>query len=372
MAQHSDIIVIGGGMAGMSVAAHLSAAASVTVLEMEEQPGFHSTGRSVATYIENYGSQVVRCLNRASANFLATPDDAFWQHDLLSPRGLLYFARNGDSAHCDAILEGARGIEEITVKDAVSRVPIFRADRLERALFEASAQDIDVAEMLAGYRRRLRANGGTLICSAPVTGLARSAGTWCIDAGSETHEAALVINASGAWADHVAGLAGLEPLGLQPKRRSVATVPMPDDIACAQWPICADSAEAFYFKPETGALLVSPADETPVDAHDAYADDMALAEGLDRFQGATTVEVARLGHTWGGLRTFSPDGSHVIGEDPRADGFFWLAGQGGYGIQSAEGAALAAAGLVLNKVLPDAVTATGLDASQIAPDRFVN
>ncbi len=370
MVQTADIVVIGGGMAGISVAAHLAARARVTVVEMEDQPGYHSTGRSVATYIESYGNEVVRKLNRASASFLKNADPEFWHNPLLSARGLLMFALNGEEATLDDAVKDS-AVEELPIADAVARVPILRPDRLSRAVYEEGVMDIDVNEMLTGFRRQLKSRGGTLVCSTPALTLQRDSSSWQVSTPGETYSAPVVVNASGAWVDDVADKAGLGTLGFQPKRRSVATVPLAEHPECGSWPVCGESNETFYFKPETSALLVSPADETPVEPHDAFADDMAIAEGLDRFCNATTVEIKRIDHTWGGLRTFSPDKAHVIGFDPRAEGFFWHAGQGGYGIQSAQGAALAAAALILDGELGESVSATGLARSEIAPDRFL-
>jgi D-arginine dehydrogenase len=372
MANTADIIVIGAGMAGMGAAAHLGAGAKVVVLEMEDQPGFHSTGRSVATYIESYGSPVVRSLNKASVGFLRDADPEFWHQPLLSDLGLLYFALNGEARSLDDILAEGLGFAELTMDEAVGMMPILRPDRICRAVYDEGVKSIDVNEMLMGYRRLARKRGVEIVCGASAQKLVRTGASWEIDTPKGVYAAPVVVNAAGAWVDDIARRAGLAPLGFTPKRRSVATVSVPESHGgTAGWPLCAECKETFYFKPEAGTLLVSPADETPVEPHDAYADDMALAEGLDRFMNATTIEITRLGRTWAGLRTFSPDKSHVIGFDPRTEGFFWFGGQGGYGIQSAQGGALSVAGLIFERALPPSVTATGLTAEQVAPDRFL-
>lgn len=373
MTQSADIIIIGAGMAGMGAAAHLSASARVIVLEMEDQPAFHSTGRSVATYIESYGSPVVRSLNKASVSFLNNADPQYWHAPLLKDRGLISFALTGEEHLLDEKVDEGDGVEEVTVAQAIGYLPILRADKISRAVYEAGVKDIDVDAMFSGYRRLMRARDGTIVCGSAVENLKRDGNVWTVRTATETYSAPIVVNAAGAWVDVVGGLAGLKPIGFQPKRRSVATVPVPDAFGSPDgWALGGECKETFYFKPDAGKLLVSPADETPVEPHDAFADDMAIAEGLHRFSEATTVEITRVEHTWGGLRTFSPDKSHVIGFDPRTEGFFWFAGQGGYGIQSSEGGAMTVAGLILNEAVPDHVTAAGLSAADVTPERFLS
>ncbi len=373
MSIKADVVVIGAGMAGMAVAAHVAEAANVVVLEMEQQPAFHSTGRSVATYIENYGNEVVRGLNRASARFLNKPDPEFWHSALLKDRGLIYLAMAGNGDALNEMLAQSSDIVEISLEEAKARLPILRTEVLSRTLLEEGVKDIDVDAMFSGYRRLLRSRDGQINCSAEVTSLSRDNNVWRVETAKESFEAPVVVNAAGAWVDKIAAKAGLEPLGFTPKRRSVATIPVPEENGSPDaWPLCAEIGESFYFKSDAGKLLVSPADETPVEPHDAFADDMAIAEGLHHFSEATTIEVSRVEHTWGGLRTFSADKSHVIGFDPRTEGFFWFAGQGGYGIQSGEGGARSAAGLILNDALPASVESTGLSSAVLAPDRFLS
>ncbi|MGI9412414.1 MAG: NAD(P)/FAD-dependent oxidoreductase [Hyphomicrobiales bacterium] len=372
MTETADIIVIGGGMAGIGAAARLAGSAKVVVLERESQPGYHSTGRSAAMFIENYGGPAIRKLTRASRAPLENPDTDHWHSAVLGPRGVMYLAMPGQEATLRGLIDGSDGVDEITPDDACSRVPLLKRDSIVMAAFEQDAQDMDVNELLMGFRRLFRAQGGEIVCDAGAERLSRSDGVWSVETVSGTYAAPVVVNAAGAWVDDIALKAGLAPLGFKPCRRSVAIVPTPDDLDITTWPTTAEMDEQFYFKPEAGKLLISPADETLVDPHDAYADDMAIAEGIHVFGQVVDLEVNRIEHTWGGLRTFSPDRSHVIGLDPRTEGFFWCGGQGGYGIQSAHGAAMLTAGLVLENKIPEPLTALGLSRDEVAPDRFLS
>ena len=370
MTKTADIVVIGAGMAGIGAGARLSNGADVIVLEREDQPAYHTTGRSAAMFIENYGGAVVRQLTRASRAPLEERN-GFWPDPVLSPRGLLYLARPGEEAMLEELIGQSDGtVQPITPAACRDRVPLIKEGAITAGAFEDDAEEMDVNEILMGFRRMLKANGGRLECRAEVTALKRGDGAWRVDAGGETYEAAVVVNAAGAWVDQIAGLAGLDPIGFTPCRRSVAIVPAAD-IDITSWPTSMVADETFYFKPEAGKLLVSPADETPVEPHDAYADDMALAEGIDAFTKVIDLEVTRVEHTWGGLRTFSPDRTHVIGFDPRSEGFFWFAGQGGYGIQSAHGGAMLVEGLIHHNDVPAALKAQGLEYASVAPDRFL-
>ncbi len=365
MTQTADVIVIGAGMAGASAAAEMTRGAKVVALESEPHPGYHSTGRSAAIFIQSYGNAAVRQLNRASRPLLeAHPFDPEGG-GVLSPRGILTLAGEEEIADLDQLLAENSGVEEIAPEEALEMVPILRRASIARAAFEADALDIDVDRLHQLYLRRLKQAGGNLVCNAGVTGLTRDGGVWRAETRAGVFEAPVVVNAAGAWADLTAAMAGVDPLGLQPLRRSAAILPAPPGHAVEGWPLAGNAAETYYFKPEAGKLMVSPADETPVDPHDAWPDDMDLAEGLDRFARAVDYEVTRVERSWAGLRTFAPDRALVIGFDPTAEGFFWLAGQGGYGIQTAPGAARLAAGLLLEGTAP-----AGIDPAPLSPARF--
>lgn len=341
-----DVLVIGGGMAGISVGARLAAERRVVVLERETMPGQHSTGRSAAIFIRNYGSNVLRALNAASAGFLAEPENVS-DTSLLTQRGEMIIAEKDELAHLEAYLDGSSGLERISARDAVERFPILREERIAAAVYEHDAQDIDVDRMLQGLLRLLRARGGDLVTGAEVLGIAREDGVWTVSTPAGRFAAPLLINAAGAWADKTAELAGVARIGLRPLRRSAAILPAPAGLEPAEWPLCVSASERWYAKPEAGKILVSPADEDEVEPHDAWADDMVLAEGLHRFEQSVTMEVTRVEHSWAGLRSFVADRNPVVGFAPGAEGFFWLAGQGGYGIQAAPALAELASALCL-------------------------
>jgi D-arginine dehydrogenase len=361
----ADAIVIGAGMAGAGVAARLAPQARVVLLEMEERPAYHTTGRSAATFILNYGNAVLRALNRASEEVLRTGGDLA-EHGFLSPRGLMYVAAKGHEAHLDHAMEGATGMEEIPPEEAARLFPLLRRDRVRRAAIERDASDIDVDALLHAFLRRMRAHGGDLVPRAEVSALRREAGSWRVETSAGEFEAHAVVNAAGAWGDVVAARAGIAPAGLQPMRRSIAVVPAPEGHDPRGWPLVASAAEDWYMKPDGGRLWVSPADEDPVEPHDAWPDDIVLAEGIDRFQSMVAMEVTRVERSWAGLRTFAPDRTPVVGPEPGADGFFWLCGQGGYGIQTSPALSRLAADLVLG--LPPALPAATMAA--LSPARF--
>lgn len=354
-----DIAIIGGGIAGISAAAALSSAARVIVLEGEDALAHHASGRSAALYEPRYGNPAVVELSLASGEaFRALPG-------VLSPRGLMMVAGPQDhAAFCkDA---DAMDLTPVTVDQARAMVPILNPATVAHAAHADHAWDIDTDLLLQLMARQARAQGATIQTRARVTTIAPQAGGWRLawDGGATT--ARVVVNAGGAWADQVAALAGVAPIGLQPMRRSMARIPAPAGHDPARWPMVFGAGETWYMKPDAGALIVSPAEEHPMPPHDAFADDMVLAEGLSRYEEMVTTPVTRLLANWAGLRTFAPDRAPVIGFDPDAPGFFWLAGQGGYGFQTAPAAAALAADLVAGR-------AAGLSAGLVAalsPGRF--
>ncbi|MGJ3262559.1 MAG: NAD(P)/FAD-dependent oxidoreductase [Salinarimonas sp.] len=340
-----DVIVIGGGIAGISAAAEIAADARVVVLEAEPAIGYHSTGRSAAIFIRNYGNATLRALNALAEPVYGAPS-AISDTPLLSPRGALSIAPPGEEGDLAAYLDGSDGIERLTPREAAALVPILDERRIADAALEPDARDIDVDRALQGYARLLRARGGEIVMRAPVTGLARAGGAWRIETPAGTYEAPVVVNAAGAWADALARLAGVAPVGIAPLRRSAVLLPAPEGHDIGAWPLFGPASESWYAKPDAGRLLVSPADEDPVDPHDAWPEDMVIAEGLHRFEQAVTVGVTRVEASWAGLRSFAPDRTPVVGFAPQAEGFLWLAGQGGYGVQTAPALATIAAALV--------------------------
>ena len=360
-----DIIIIGGGIAGTSAAAMLARDARVVLIEAEPQLGYHSTGRSAAIFIRNYGNAVLRALNAASAPVLQAPD-GISDRSLLSPRGELLIAGEDEIAAMEDYAKGATGLERLTPAEAVAMVPILRPEGIAGAVLERNAQDIDVDRMLQGYARLLRDRGGQTVTGAAVTGAARTNGIWQISTATDQWSAPVVVNAAGAWADTVARMAGLAPIGLTPMRRSAVLLNAPDGHRIDDWPLFASASESWYAKPDAGRLLVSPADEDPVDPHDAWPDDMVIAEGLHRFEQAVTIPITRPTHTWAGLRSFTNDRTPAVGFDPGTTGFFWLAGQGGYGVQTAPALAVICAALCQGDQLP--VSQAICDA--LSPARF--
>lgn len=361
----ADILVIGGGIAGIGAAAHLAPDARVVVLEREGATGTHSTGRSAAIFVLNYGNATLRALNAASEPVLRDPG-TLADAPLLTPRGELLLAREGEEALLAETLRGAAGMERLTPAEAREVVPVLRGDLLAGAALDPGASDIDVDLLLGGYTRRLRGHGGRIVTGAGATAILRAGGLWRVETPAGAFEAPVLVNAAGAWADAVAAMAGVRGIGLQPMRRSAVLVPAPEGMEIARWPLFGSLREDWYAKPQSGRLMISPADEDPVDPQDAWPDDMVIAEGIDRAERMTTLRVARVERTWAGLRSFVPDRSPVAGFAPDAEGFFWLAGQGGYGIQTAPALSRLAADLVAGR-------APALDPATVAalsPERF--
>jgi D-arginine dehydrogenase len=372
-AETADFLVIGAGMAGASAAAHLAEHGRVIVLEREDQPGYHSTGRSAALFSESYGNLPVRLLTRAGRAYYESRADGLAEHPILTPRGALIFAMPGQERLLD---EGWAELsplhptmQRLDAGETRALVPVLRPEKVVAAIYEPSEMDIDVHGLHGAYLRRLRRNGGRLVTSAPVGALTRHGGAWTAQTPVGDFTAPVVVNASGAWADTVAALAGLPPVGLVPKRRTALIVAAPPGIEVAAWPIAIDAAETGYFKPEAGKLLVSPADETPVPPCDVQPEEIDVAIAIERLLERTTIAVRSVERKWAGLRSFVADKTPVAGFDPLADGFFWLAGQGGYGIQTAEGLARTTAALISDGRLPDDLAAAGLEAAALSPAR---
>jgi D-arginine dehydrogenase len=367
-----DVVVVGAGMAGASIAYELAVRSRVLLLEMESQPGFHATGRSAALFSEAYGGPAVRALSRASRSFFEAPPDGF-RGDILHPRGSLFIANTeteGDLQALAAMPDIARLTQLLSPAQAHAMVGILAADSTVAALFEPDSMDIDVDALHQGYLRGLVARGGKLACNAAVTSIEKNRHDWTVVAGEKAFGATRVVNAAGAWADRVAMLAGAAPCNLSPLRRTIITIDMPEAIAGGRCPMVITADESLYFKPDAGRLLISPADETPDIAGDAQPDELDVAIAADGFERLTGRPVTRILSRWAGLRTFAGDRLPVVGEDPVREGFFWLAGQGGYGIQMAPALARCAASLVEGRALPTDVVDEGFRGQEIAPARF--
>jgi D-arginine dehydrogenase len=370
---HADILVIGAGIAGASVAAHLAETRSVILIESEDRPGYHSTGRSAALFTEIYGNATIRALTRASRRFLFAPPAEFTESPLTRPRGCLYIATTAQlaaMAEFHALADIAPATRTLDVEQARELCPILRREYVAGALLEPDCADIDVHGLHRGYLRLFKRRDGRLITRSPVHSLAHAGGAWQVQAGSESLTGSLVVNAAGAWADEVAALAGVARVGLTPRRRTAMLVDPPPRTAIGGWPFVNDIDERFYFKPDAGSLFISPADETPSEPTDAQPEEWDIAAAVDRMERATTLQIGRLKARWAGLRTFAPDRTPVVGYSAAAPGFFWLAGQGGYGIQTAPALSRAAAALVLGSALPEDLAAQGLEAAAMSPQRF--
>jgi D-arginine dehydrogenase len=369
-----DILVIGGGIAGASAAFAFAEEAEVILLEREAQCGYHATGRSAASFTENYGSAVVRRLAMASRCFLEAPPAGFAEHPLMRPRGMITIARSDQIEALGRELDRARGfvpeIRRIGREEALARIPALRPDYVADAIFEPDCRDIDVHGLHQGYLRGLKRRGGRIVTDAEVLAIQHRARVWQVETRAGRFTAQHLVNAAGAWADEIARLAGVRPLGLTPRRRTVFTIDAPTGTAIDGWPMVNDVSEAFYFKPDAGQLLVSPADAEPSAPTDVQAEDYDVALGVDRLQRATTIAVRRINRKWAGLRTFAPDENPVAGEDPWTRGFFWLAGQGGYGFKTAPALSGIIAALVLGRDLLEVIAARGPSAAELSPARF--
>jgi D-arginine dehydrogenase len=377
-----DFIVIGAGIAGASAGYELAAPAHgkeraggrVALLEREDQPGYHATGRSAAFYIQSYGNAVIRALTVGSWEFFTGPPEGFTDGPLLTERGALFVGRPDQIGELDDLIAETRPLaphlQRLDAAAARALVPILRPSALGGAVLDSKAMEIDVNRLHQGYLRGLKARGGEVVTRAEVRGLRPGPAGWLVETKAGDFTAPVVVNAGGAWCDEIAGLAGAKPVGLEPKRRTVITFDAPAGLDTRDWPLATGVAEDFYFKPESGRLMGSPADETPMPPCDVQPDELDIAVAVDRIQTATTLEIRRIGNTWAGLRTFAPDKTMVAGFDPARGGFFWLAGQGGYGIQTAPAMGRLTAALATGAPVPEDLAALGVTAEAVSPARF--
>jgi D-arginine dehydrogenase len=375
MSTSADILIIGGGMAGASAGYFLAERGRrVILLEREERCGYHTTGRSAALYSQAYGNTAIVALTIAGENFYTEPPPGFADHPLLTPRGALFFGRSDQVGAVEAaVKEGQALVPSVRLLDAGEArqlCPALRPDYVACAGFEPNARDIDVDALHQGFLRGLRAKGGQVIVNAGVQALEHSGGHWRVRTDAGDFAAPVVVNAAGAWADTIGEMAGCRPVGCVPKRRTAFLFQPPEGMDTHAWPMVVDVEEQFYIKPDAGLLLGSPADETPMEPHDAFPEEMDIAIGADRIQTATTLEIRSIKHSWAGLRSFVADKTPVAGYDPQQKGFFWLCGQGGYGIQTAPGLGASAAALIEGEDLPERVRSLGLTAAALAPERL--
>ena len=369
----AQFLVIGGGIAGASAGYFLAASGTVTLLEREAVPGYHATGRSAALFSEYYGNEVVRALTAASRPFYLSPPEGF-ATPLVTARGVLALGPLGAEERFDEVLAAGMTaptpVREIDAGQARGHCPVLRPGWFSRAMLKPAAMDIDVDAVHQGFLRGIRAAGGRVVHPARLQALGRRGGRWHAVTDVGEFSADGVVNAAGAWADEVATLAGVDQVGLTPLRRTAFIVAPPAGPAVTRWPMVADVTETFYFKPESGRLLISPSDATPVPPGDARPDDIDVAAAIDRVHAATTLVIRHVQHAWAGLRTAAADDTPVIGEPPGAPGFCWLAGLSGYGIQSAPATGRLAAALLTGRA-PELPGVPRIDLAALSPLRLL-
>jgi D-arginine dehydrogenase len=371
----ADFIIIGGGIAGASAGYWLAPHGRVIVLERESHPAYHSTGRSAALYSAAYGTPQVRALTQASRSFFDAPPAGFCEHPLLTPRGEMTVDFSGDPAELNNQYLSAKAtvaqMQLLSAEEACVRLPILRREKVHGAIYDPTACDIDTDALHQGYLRGIRRSGGAVYTNSGVLGLSRDAkGLWQVSTANQTFTAPVLINAAGAWADQVAEMAGARKLGLQPKRRAAFTFAGPEGVYSHEWPMLVSLDESFYMKPDAGLFLGSPANADPVEPHDVQPEELDIAMGIYQIEEATTLTIHRPTRTWAGLRSFVRDGDLLAGFDPQVPGLFWVAGQGGYGIQTSPAMGQASAALVRGEPLPETLVRSGLNAGMLSPARL--
>ena len=369
-----DFIILGAGIAGASTGHFLAPHGRCAMLERESQPGYHSTGRSAAQFIASYGPPQVRALSRASEPFFQHPPDGFASAPLLTPRGLLTVAGEAELPHLQEAWDVLKAISPrgrwLGADEALAMVPALRPGKVSAAILEPDSFDMGGHVIHQGYLRGFRRAGGELVTDAEVVFIDRAGDLWRVRtaAGAE-YTAPVLINAAGAWCDAIAGLAGVAPIGLVPKRRTAFTFAPPAGVDTAHWPLLLAADESFYMKPDAGALLASPVNADPTVPQDVQPEELDIALGLHAIETWTTL-TPRPTHTWAGLRSFVADGELVGGFDASAPGFFWCAAQGGYGIQTSAAMGEACAALARGWPLPAHISACGLTAAMLSPGRL--
>ena len=370
----ADILVIGAGIAAASAGYWLAQHGKVALLERESQPGAHSTGRSAALFMESYGTPQVRALTMASRAFFDAPPEGFTEVPLLTPRGALMVATDDLVAQLDAQWEVMRAVTDrarrLDGRQTCEMVPVLRPDRIVGGVYEPDAADIDVNALHQGFLKGLRRRGGRVVCDAEVTHIERVGDVWQARAGDRTYAAPLLVNATGAWADVVGRMAGTQPIGLVPKRRSAFMFAPPQGLEFARWPMSAGVDESWYIKPDAGQMLGSPANADPVEPQDVRPEELDIAIAIDRIETMTTLRIVRPTRTWAGLRSFVADGDLVGGFDPELPDFFWIAAQGGYGIQTSAAMGEACAALAMRRAIPDRIARFGLNEAMLSPARL--
>jgi len=370
-----DYLIIGGGIAGASTGYFLSRHGKVAVLERESHAGYHSTGRSAALYTVAYGTPQVRALTAASRAFFDNPPEGFVEHPILTPRGEMTVDFEGNPEELQRQFDSARdSVPEMRLLDAdeaCAIVPVLRREKVHGAMLDPSAADIDTDGLLQGYLRGIRRNGGSVQLDSEALEINRIDGAWEVRCAQQAYRAPVLVNAAGSWSDKIAELAGAAPLGLTPKRRAAFLFSPPEGVDSHAWPVLVSLDESFYFKPDAGMLLGSPANADPVEPHDVQPEELDIALGIYQIEEHTTLSIRRPSHTWAGLRSFFADGDLVSGYDPATPGLYWVAGQGGYGIQTSAAMGEASAALIRHEALPEHLTRHGLNAEMLSPARLL-
>jgi D-arginine dehydrogenase len=369
-----DVLVVGGGIAGASIGYELAADRSVGLLEMEATLAYHTTGRSVATFLESYGGRTIRLLTTASRGFMEDPPAGF-ARELLKPLPLVWVAPDSsiDALHtmCTAVSEFVPDVRLMSADEVAEHTKVIRREWVAAGMLEPGASEIDVAALHGGYVSGLRNRGGEIHTSAGLASTTRSNGRWdVVDRAGTTYSAEVLVNAAGSWCDLVAVAAGARPVGIHPLRRTVFTIASPNEIDPTTIPLVADVDGTFYFKPEGPQILCSPADEVPSEPCDARPEEIDIARAIDVINAATTLDIRHVRSSWAGLRNFVADRSPVAGFDDEIEGFFWFVGQGGYGIQISPALAEAGAALVRSGALPARLVDRGLETEALARQRL--
>jgi D-arginine dehydrogenase len=373
MTSTPDFIVIGAGIAGASAAYELAAVGEVLLLEREAVAGYHTTGRSAALYTEAWEEGIWRRLAVASRPFLETPPPGFAEYPILSSLPVLMIGRSDQRHLVEALhADGAPSALTELVDEATARqlCPVLRPGYVELGAFEADAKAIDVDGLHQGFLRGVRFRGGSVRLHHGVDQIERIPGGWRVGAGEFEAVSPVVVNAAGAWCDEIAGMAGVRPIGLVPKRRTAFTFAPPDSVDLSSMPMVIDVAEQFYFKPEAGQFMGSLAEATPMEPHDVRPEEIDVALAIERIRAATILDIRHVRRTWAGLRSFVADGIPLVGEDPTAPGFYWLAGQGGAGIMTSPVMSQLLAGLVKTGEAPIDLRENGVDAAALAVARL--
>ncbi|MEZ5925191.1 MAG: FAD-binding oxidoreductase [Hyphomicrobiaceae bacterium] len=374
MTKECDFLIIGAGIGGASTGYFLSETHKVILLEMEDQPGYHTTGRSIAVYTEAYGPRTIRALARSGHGFFTRPPAGFTDVPLARPQGFLFVARSDQREALQKMLKAAQELSPdnhaVSADDAVKMVPVLRRDYLDSTFLDPTAMALDVAAIHQGYLRGLRSNGGQIVCKAEAMKVERKGGKWHVTTPAGTFSAPVVINAAGAWADQIGARFGAKSIGLQPMRRTAIAFVPPNVPVDNDWPVVIDVNEDWYFKVDAGTVLGSLADETPSEPVDAQPEEIDIATTVDRIERASTMQIKRIQRSWAGLRSFVADRSTVTGYDPDIEGFYWCAGQGGYGIETSNGMGRVTAALARGEAVPADIRALGVTEADLGPERL--